>query len=367
MLTQRGKLGWTRGVVIAAGNSSIRGSRRRAEQRTHFAYITTLSAQRFVSMATADCWCRGLDQSDSTTPASASQDTSPAMMDRFNLSRCPAHGRHWYAAVLVKAPAVGSPAPTQAQNRAGIVGVDLGVNRLATLSTGIENSYPNPRHLAAARHRLTRAQRALSRAQKGSNRRAKTRMKLAELHHRVAERRSGALHQITKHLSSTFETIAIEDLDVAGMTRSARGTITKPGRNVRQKAGLNRSILDAGFSEFRRQLTYKTTWYGSTLAVIDRYYPSSKTCSNCGTVKPKLPLSERTYRCDDCGTVMDRDMNAAMNIAATASAPAVPTAMHVASDKQETLNARRAHVRPTSTGGQCSMKREDPGISPHSA
>ena len=272
-------------------------------------------------------------------------------------------GKHWYAAVLVKSPAAEPSSPSRAQRIAGTVGVDLGVTRLATLSTGIDASYPNPRHLASPAGQLTRAQRALSRTQKGSNRRARARARVAELHHRVAATRVGALHQITKHLATRFETIAIEDLNVAGMTRSARGTIDQPGRNIRQKSGLNRAILDAGFGEFRRQLAYKTTWYGSRLAVVDRFYPSSKTCSTCGAVKPKLSLSERTYRCDQCGLVIDRDLNAAINIATAAiAAPDAVPAVPVAGDRPETLNARRAHVRPTLTGGQRALKREDPGI-----
>ena len=271
-------------------------------------------------------------------------------------------GKHWYAAVLVKSPVAESSSPSRAQRISGTVGVDLGVTRLATLSTGIDDSYPNPRHLAVARRRLTRAQRALSRAQKGSKRRAKARARVAELHHRVAQRRVGALHQITKHLATRFETIAVEDLNVVGMTRSARGTIDQPGRNIRQKSGLNRAILDAGFGEFRRQLAYKTTWYGSRLAIIDRFYSSSRTCSTCGAVKPKLSLSERTYRCHHCGAVIDRDQNAAINIATVAIAQrdAVPPES-VAGDRPETLNARRAHVRPTLTGRQRALKREDPG------
>lgn len=273
-------------------------------------------------------------------------------------------GRHWYASVLVKSSAIASPAPTRAQRIAGTVGVDLGVTRLATLSTGIATSYPNPRHLAVSRRRLARAQRALSRTHKGSNRRAKARARVTELHHRVAERRAGALHQITKHLAANFETIAVEDLNVAGMTRSARGSIDRPGRNVRQKAGLNRSILDAGFGEFRRQLVYKTNWYGSRLAVVDRFYPSSKTCSTCGAVKLKLSLSERTYRCDQCGLVIDRDQNAAINIATAAiAAPDVVPAVSVTGDRPETLNARRAYVRPTLTGWQPGIDAGRPGQS----
>jgi putative transposase len=196
----------------------------------------------------------------------------------------------------------------------------------------------------------------------GSNRRAKARGRVAELHHRVAAKRVGALHQITKYLAVRFATIAIEDLNVAGMTRSARGTIAQPGRNIRQKAGLNRALLDAGFGEFRRQLTYKTTWYGSRLAVVDRFYPSSKTCSTCSAVKSKLRLSERRFRCHNCGAVLDRDYNAAINLANLArSASTVIPAMPVADDTSETLNVRRVRVSPTFVGRQQTLKRKDRG------
>ncbi|MEE1820728.1 zinc ribbon domain-containing protein, partial [Streptomyces sp. BE20] len=99
------------------------------------------------------------------------------------------------------------------------------------------------------------------------------------------------------------------------MSSSARGTVEAPGRRVRQKAGLNRAVLDATPGELRRQLSYKTSWYGSRLAVLDRWHPSSKTCSACGTVKSELSLSEREYHCTTCGLTIDRDLNAALIIA----------------------------------------------------
>jgi len=105
------------------------------------------------------------------------------------------------------------------------------------------------------------------------------------------------------------------------MTRSAAGTLDAAGRRVRQKSGLHRSVLDASPSEIRRQLAYKTTWYGSRLALLDRWYPSSKTCSGCGTAKATLALSERTFTCTTCGLMLDRDVNAAVKIASSPSPP----------------------------------------------
>lgn len=137
---------------------------------------------------------------------------------------------------------------------------------------------------------------------------------MARLHTQVANARRDGLHQLSTRLTGECDTVVIEELNVAGMTRSAEA----PGSKVRQKAGLNRRVLDTAAGELRRQLAYKTTWHGRGLVVADRWYPSSKTCSGCGVVKTKLRLSERTYRCDQCGLVLDRDYNAARNLAALA-------------------------------------------------
>ncbi|MFD0381448.1 RNA-guided endonuclease InsQ/TnpB family protein [Streptomyces stramineus] len=163
---------------------------------------------------------------------------------------------------------------------------------------------------------------------------------------------------MTKQLATRFAAVAVEDLNVAGMTSSARGTIETPGKRVRQKAYLNRALLDAAPGEFRRQLTYKTSWYGSKLAVLDRWWPSSKTCSDCGWQNPRLTLTDRTFHCTTCGLTMDRDTNAARNIERHAvDDPSV------APGTGETQNARRASVRPAGPRAdrQGAMKREDTG------
>lgn len=251
-------------------------------------------------------------------------------------------GHRWYASVLVKST-VEAVAPTKRQQAAGSVGVDVGVHHLAALSNG--EIVDNPRHLRAAQKRLTKAQRALARTEKGSNRRRRAAARLARRHHEVAEQRATTLHTLTKHLATRWARVAIEDLNVAGMTASARGTIEKPGRNVRAKSGLNRAVLDVSPAELHRQLDYKTRWYGSTLALCDRWFPSSQTCAACG-VKTKLPLSQRVFRCAACGFgPIDRDIHAAINIDTHA--------VSVASDTGETLNARRdISDAPTSSAGQ---------------
>ena len=157
----------------------------------------------------------------------------------------------------------------------------------------------------------------------GSKRRAKARAKVALLHARVANQRQDAMHKATTWLASTFSHISVEDLNAAGMVKNRR---------------LAKAVSDAAFGEFRRQLEYKTARTGAALHVVDRWYPSSKTCSKCGTVKAKLPLNERVYRCDACGLVMDRYLNAAINIRVAGSAP-------------ETQNAHGGTVRRSNQHG----------------
>lgn len=223
----------------------------------------------------------------------------------------------WYASLTVErdTPAAVRP-PT-----GGAVGVDLGVKTLATLSDG--TVIENPRYLRKSERRLKMAQKALSRKVKGSRRRAKARAKVARLHAHVANQRLDAIHKATTWLASTYSHISIEDLNAAGMARNHR---------------LAKAVSDAAFGEFRRQLEYKTARTGAALRVIDRWYPSSKTCSTCGTVKAKLSLSERVFHCDACGLSMDRDLNAAINIKVAGSAP-------------ETQNAHGGTVRRSNQHG----------------
>lgn len=241
----------------------------------------------------------------------------------------------WYVSILVELTCP-SATPTRAQRSAGAVGVDLGVRYLAALSDEQAPQrfaqYPsleftsdgsptlaNPRWARTSERRLVRLQRALARAQKGSNRRARIVQQIARHHHLVALRRESGLHQVSKRLSTGYALIGLEDLAVAGMTASAAGTVEVPGKNVRQKAGLNRSILDAAFSALRRQLEYKASWYGSQVQIVDRFFASSQTCSACGArAKIKLGLHVRVFECAACGVRIDRDVNAARNIRAEA-------------------------------------------------
>lgn len=227
----------------------------------------------------------------------------------------------WYAALTVER----DDKPVTKPPRGGAVGVDLGVKTLATLSDG--TVIKNPRYLRKAERKLKRAQKVLSRKTTGSKRRAKARAKVARLHARVANQRGDAIHKATTWLTQTYSEICIEDLNAAGMVKNHH---------------LAKAIVDASFGEFRRQLEYKTARSGAALHVVDRWYPSSKTCSRCGRVKAKLSLSERTYRCDGCGLVIDRDLNAAVNINVAGSAP-------------ETLNAHRGTGRRNDLSGRATL------------
>lgn len=178
------------------------------------------------------------------------------------------------------------------------VGIDAGITTLYTLSTG--EKVANPRHEKKDREKLAHAQRALSRKQKGSRNYAKARRKVAKIHGRIADRRRDHLHKLSTRLVRENQVIAIEDLSV---------------RNMVKNHSLARSISDASWSSFRTMLEYKADWYGRDVVAIDRFYPSSKTCSECGRIAESLPLNIREWECA-CGAVHDRDVNAAKNILA---------------------------------------------------
>ena len=177
------------------------------------------------------------------------------------------------------------------------VGVDLGLKELATLSDGVVVS--NPKYYRKFEEKLAKQQRRFSKMKIGSNNREKQRIKVVKLHEKISNCRVDYIHKFTHELVSNYDTIVIEDLNVSGMIKNHK---------------LAKSIADASFSELRRQLEYKSNWYGKELIVINRFYPSSKTCSNCGNIKDDLKLSDREYICDECGIVIDRDLNASLNI-----------------------------------------------------
>ena len=212
------------------------------------------------------------------------------------------------------------------------VGVDFGVLVLAAVSTG--EIVAGPRALACSLRALRRAQRRAGRRRRGSRRRQRAQKRVARIHRRVANVRRHHLHVLTTRLAKSHGCIVVEDLNVRGMTRAARGTFAQPGRKVQAKAGQNRAILDAGFWTMRRMLAYKCRWYGSTLVVADRWFPSGKRCSACATIRAELRRRERVFHCDACGFTLHRDLNAARNLVWWADAH------RVAASAAETENAR---------------------------
>lgn len=208
----------------------------------------------------------------------------------------------WYVSICVQEE---QREPTQATGV--VVGVGLGIKTLATCSDG--RAFKNPKALRKKLTALKRASRVLSRKKKGSNNRYKAKQRLARMHARIANVRKDALHKATSSIvaktkpeSERPHVIVLEDLNVSGMLKNRK---------------LSRAIADVGLYEFRRQIEYKATFAGVQVRTVNRWYPSSKTCSSCGTIKEALDLAERTFVCEDCGYVADRDDNAAKVLAAS--------------------------------------------------
>ena len=206
----------------------------------------------------------------------------------------------WHVALAVE-----TGAKLERRADGGAVGVDLGVKTLAVLSTGEAVEGPKPHKTLL--QRLRRLNQSLSRKVKGSANWRKAKTKLARLHKRVADIRTDAAHKLTTRLATEFDAVAIEDLNVKGMVKNRC---------------LARSVMDGGFFELRRQIEYKAKMTGSNVVVVNRWFPSSKACSSCGQIHD-MPLSARRMVCG-CGNNIDRDLNAARNLAKYAASSAVP-------------------------------------------
>lgn len=192
------------------------------------------------------------------------------------------------------------PIPTE--KKEGIAGVDLGIKTLATLSNGV--TFPSIKPFKKYKRKLKILQRKVSKKYvKGqkvqSNNYRKAQLKVSKLYLKISNKRLDYTHKITTHLTKNHSEIVIEDLNIKGMSKNHK---------------LSSAILDGGWGEFRRQLTYKSLWYGSKLTVVNRFYPSSKTCSNCNEIKKDLKLKDRVFCCSKCGHKMDRDLNASINL-----------------------------------------------------
>ncbi|WP_043464988.1 RNA-guided endonuclease TnpB family protein [Kitasatospora sp. MBT66] len=250
-------------------------------------------------------WSRPIPRGASPSTVTVSQDAA---------------GR-WFVSVLC------DDRPTMPGAVNAAVGIDVGITSLVTLSTG--EKITNPKHERKDRERLAKAQRALSRKAEGDgSNRAKARLKVGRAYARIADRRRDSLHKLTTRLVRENQTIVIEDLTV---------------RNMLKNRKLARAISDSSWTELRSMLEYKADWYGREVIAVDRWFPSSKLCSTCGTLQSRMPLYVREWTCG-CGTTHDRDVNAARNILAAGLAVA----------------ACGDGVRPqrSTPGGQSSVKQE---------
>ncbi|GLW21911.1 transposase [Microbispora amethystogenes] len=257
----------------------------------------------------------------------------PATIDPATVivSRDPDGRWYAYASLTVETTAETGAGPLPATG--GHAGIDLGVTDFAVLSTG--EKIPNPRHLERKVENLARYQRRMARKQRGSANRAKARAKVARAHAKVRDARTDFLHKTSTRLVREHELIVIEDLNVRGMVRNR---------------SLARAISDAGWGEFRRQLEYKSVRYGRQLIVIDRWYPSSKTCSVCGHLLTALSLSTRHWTCPGCGTRHDRDVNAAKNILVAGRAVSACGADVSHSGSSRMRSAVKQEARPVRVG-----------------
>lgn len=250
----------------------------------------------------------------------------PGVAKRVTISE---RAGEWFAAILVE-----TPAPKKFMQTEESVGVDLGVKSFAVLSRELdgEKVFSGPKAHKTKLARMRRLSRKLSKRAPKSKNRDKARLKLAKLHAKIADIRRDFLHKLTTKLAKTFKVIGVENLNVKGMSKNRR---------------LARSVMDQGFYLFRQMLGYKTKLYGSAMIEAGRFYPSSKTCSNCGCIKETLKLSEREYRCENCGFVGDRDENAAKNLENLAATSAVS-----ASGEPQKPPRRKARVGKGSMNGE---------------
>jgi putative transposase len=210
-----------------------------------------------------------------------------------------ASGR-WFASLLVDTDIAQLPKSDKQ------IGLDVGITSLIATSNG--DKIANPKHFKQLRKKLKRVQKALSRKQKGSNNRHKARLKVAKVHAQITDARKDFLHKLTTQLVRENQTIVVEDLAIKNMVKNHK---------------LSGAISDASWGELIRQLAYKCEWYGRELIKIDRWFPSSKRCGNCGHIVDKLPLNIREWECPKCQTTHDRDLNASKNILAAGLAVSV--------------------------------------------
>jgi len=235
----------------------------------------------------------------------------------------------WFVSLSVEVDYV---LPVRETQTAG--GVDLGVKALATLSDG--TIIEAPKALRRNLKTLRRRSRAHSRKVKGSANRRKSAARLARLHARIANVRQDALHKATTEIVRRFDVIGIEDLNVRGMMANGK---------------LSRAVADVGMFEFRRQIEYKAAMHGARIVVVNQWYPSSKTCSDCNHIHTGLTLSDREWTCDGCGVIHDRDHNAAINLMNMAASSAVTACGAIRSGVGPAARTKRIAVKQEPTHG----------------
>lgn len=225
----------------------------------------------------------------------AERDYLPTSDVKINTATISETAGNWFISVQVEMEIDDPVVPT-----GQAIGVDLGIKSLAVVSDGM--TFDNPKTLTKYEKQLSRLQRELHRRVKGSSNRAKTKAKIAKLHAKITNTRKHSLHNISRHVTAKTKPIAVvvEDLNVKGMLKNGK---------------LSKAISDASFGELRRQIEYKAQWNGVNVVVANQWFASSKTCSSCGYVNRELTLADRAWTCPTCGTNLDRDLNAAVNLA----------------------------------------------------
>jgi putative transposase len=221
------------------------------------------------------------------------KEATTKLRGRILSATCRREADRWFVSLCVR-----TDRPDSVVVDGTTIGIDRGIRTFGALSDG--GIIENPQALEGGLRKLRRLNKGLARKRPASRNRAKARVALARHHRRMGNQRRDALHKVTTKLSKTKKVIVVEDLHTAGLIRN---------RHVARR------LSDQGWAEFQSQLAYKTTWYGSKLLLAPRFYPSSRICSNCGAVRAKLCLSERMFSCKSCGIRIDRDQNAARNLA----------------------------------------------------
>jgi putative transposase len=231
----------------------------------------------------------------------------------------------WYISIRFDDPTI-KPLPITDQ----AIGIDLGINSLVITSDG--DKVANPKHFKKHDRKLRRAQKSLSRKQKGSKNREKARLKVAKIHAKITDSRKDHLHKLTTQLVRENQTIVVENLAVKNMVKNRK---------------LAQAISDVSWGEITRQLDYKCRWYGRNYLEIDRWFPSSKRCHNCGYIADKMPLNIREWECPECGMHHDRDINASKNILAAGLAVSVCGAS-VSPEQNKSVKATAMKQKPKS-------------------